>query len=181
MAKTIPVVGSAFLGSDPLTPRVLKVTYGTATAVVDVEVTNLTTAVTGALYDELVNFSDSGYLITGMKAEIIEAFTADIIEIGQDSEAVQGSVGFFLASNPHADSIGMWDALTLDTLIATDAQDMVGSAWKGDSTASVFSTVTTLETPWPDDSGDTIRAIFDSGAGVATAGKMALYVEYHAL
>ena len=183
MAKTIPVVGQAFLGSDPLVPRVLKVTYGVASAVVDVANTAVSTGTTAAAYDELVNFADSGYIITNMYVSIEEAFTNAVIEIGCDSSVVVDSVGFFPNGVPVADTPGLWNAFQEDSALAI-TEGGLGTDWLAVTDTIVPHFVVAADcaaASWPVDSDDTIRAIFDSGTGAATAGKMALYVHYQAL
>lgn len=181
MAKTIPVVGSAFLGNDPLVPRILKVTFGVSSAVVDVVATAPSTAASGAAYDELVNFADSGYLITGMRAEIIEAFTAAGLNIGQDSIALEDGIGCFLATGIVANVVGVYDAHTMDTLMSLTPEAQWGTDFQGDSELHFFMSADSAAPPWPIDSDDTLRAIFDSGTCVASVGKMALFIEYQAL
>ena len=184
MAKTIPVVGEAFLGSDPLVPRVLKVTYGVSSAVVDVTADSVATAGSAAAYNELVNFADSGYIITNMIVTIEEAFSNGVIEIGQDSSAVVDAVGFFPDGKPVATVLGgIWNAHEEDSSLSLP-ESSIGTEWYGvtDTLAPHFTIAADCSfKPWPVDSDDTIRAIFDSGVNSATQGKMALYVYYQAL
>jgi len=185
MAKTIPVVGQAFLGSDPLVPRVLKVTYGAATAVVDVTATAVSTGTVSTAYDELVNFADSGYIITDMYVAIEEAFTAAVIEIGPDSAAALiDSVGFFPNSVPVATVLGgLWNAKQEDSALAI-TEGGIGNQWLAATDTIVPGFVIAADcaaASWPVDSDDTIVCVFDSGSCAPSIGKMALYVHYQAL
>jgi hypothetical protein len=81
-AKNLPVVGEAFLGSDPLVEKVIRIAVGTDT----------TDGVNDVIIDttqaNILTVSDSKFMITDLKFRITAAFSAaNDIQLGVSSSA----------------------------------------------------------------------------------------------
>jgi hypothetical protein len=184
-AKQIPVIGEAFLGSDPEAVKVLRVTFGSSgfsgTNDVDID--------TEAAGVELVSFADSGWVISDVVINVVEVFSVAQLGVGYDS-----SVDAFFADTVvlglFASTVaGAWSskATTISTAVASQLL-YEGLAFHVDTNLSqgvwAQSSVgpdSVDNTPWPLDSGDTIVANYDGASTLGTEGHAELYVYYQRL
>ena len=171
-AKQIPVIGEAFLGSDPMADRILRVSFGDSESTLVPDVV-LTTA--GA--QDLVTFGDSGYIITKMVLNIVEAFSVAAIAIGQDSLYDAFFADTLAGSAVVTSAVGVFDP-RWDT--DTDG-GQVGKAWGEKGLGAATAGDSDALAPWPVDSDDSIQVSYSGAATLGTEGHGELYVFYHKL
>src|SRR3990167_6703432 len=91
-SKQIPVVGEAFLGSDPLVQKMIRITFGSSgfSGSNDVDVTTASVAAgVGTLgVGQLLTFADSNYRLLNIIFNVVEVFSVGAINVGVDSDPV---------------------------------------------------------------------------------------------
>lgn len=158
-AKNLPVVGEAFLGSDPLVSKVVRITVGddTTDGVNDVILTTT--------QSDILTVSDTKFMITDMKFRVIEAFSAsNDLRIG-----VSSSASLYLGATtatllPDFSALGWGDMQILDT--AADSGMKQGAAVLNPLDQGLT---------FPQDSDDALTAFC---ATAPTNGQVEIYVFY---
>ena len=157
-AKSLPIVGEAFLGSDPLVVKVVRITFG-STGFSGTNDVNLTSA--GA--QNLLTFADTTFKIVDVMVNISELFSVGAINLGVDSDidALGGDTGAF-------------------------GIDFTAAAWysvkRGLSTGVVAGYAATDDLlfggVWPATSDATIQVSYSGAAAMGTEGHAEVYVFY---
>ena len=167
-SKQLPVVGEAFLGSDPLVQKMIRVTFGSSgfSGVNDVDLSTASVAAgVGTLgIGQLLTFADSNFRILNIIFNVVEAFSVGAINVGVDSDPV----AFSSDTGAHAadfTATGLWDMI------------------RGMSTSAAFGVVTSTQTAvgngaWPADSDDFISLSYSGAATLGTEGHCEMYVFY---
>src|SRR3990167_5590871 len=167
-SKQIPVVGEAFLGSDPLVQKMIRVTFGSSgfSGVNDVDVTTASVAagVGAAGVGQLLTFADSNFRITNILVNLIEAFSVAALQVGVDSDPV-AFMADTLDQAFDATAVGYYDLLrSLSTGL--------GAGGIASTNNLVFAGA------WPADSDDFISISFSGAAALGTEGHAEMYVWY---
>jgi hypothetical protein len=167
-SKQIPVVGEAFLGSDPLVQKMIRISFGSSgfSGVNDVDVNTLT-GLGGTTANNLLTFADSNFRILNIVFNVVEVFSVLGIQVGMDSDPVA-----FAADTLSADSNFQFDTLGIGDLLRNQS---TGADAPGAQLSSEYAVANGL---WPGDSDD--RLVFSySGAGtLGTEGNCEVYVFY---
>lgn len=98
-AKNLPVVGEAFLGSDPLAQKVIRIAFGfdTTDGVNDVIITDHVGD--SDAYIAILTVSDTRFLITDLALRVVASFSAaSPLAIGTDSSLVHFMSGVVWSS-----------------------------------------------------------------------------------
>ena len=168
-SKQIPVIGEAFLGSDPMALKVLKVTVGDCEFSGGNDV-NLDSTDSGAT---IVTFADTGVIILNIGWYVVEAFSVGSdITIGTDSSSIawftdSASVGM---AAPWAGA-GQYNDLTS---LSTGLTKLVSTIASGDTAQAGQAALTSGA--WPVDSDDTI--VVASAGDTVSAGHAEFYIYY---
>jgi len=161
-SKQLPIVGEAFLGSDPFVKKVVKIQLG-ASAFSGVNDVDLTTSSN----QTLLSFADTGFFIENVAFRVIEGFSSlGELVIGNNTSvsailSVQGAA----ATGVNLTSAGILMDLTKSLSTATTAAL---------PTASDYGLLLGM----PQDTTSVIEASW-AGAAVPTIGSLEFYVYYH--
>lgn len=161
-AKSLPIVGEAFLGSDPMVQKMVKVTFGSS-GFSGTNNVDITTA--GA--QDLITFADSNFVITKIYMHVVEAFSNMGMLLGVDSDP-----DAIITSNAAVAGIGT-NAGFFDLIYACSTA--AGALYTGAATAHYGLVADGL---WPADSDDHIEVSFSGQGTLGTEGHAALYVYY---
>ena len=109
-AKNLPVVGEAFLGSDPLVSKVIRIAVGVDTT------DGINDVILDTTQNDVLTVSDSKFMITDIKFRITAAFSsASEVRLGVSSSAslILGAATATL--EPAFNAVGWHDIQILDT------------------------------------------------------------------
>jgi len=167
-SKQIPVVGEAFLGSDPLVQKMIRITFGSSgfSGSNDVDVTTASVAAgVGTLgVGQLLTFADSNYRLLNIIFNVVEVFSVGAINVGVDSDPV----AFASDTGAHAADF-----------TAASIFDLRYGQSTGVGAGIPLSTVSVLfGGAWPADSDDFISLSFSGAAALGTEGHCEMYVFY---
>ena len=173
MAKNLPVTGEAFLGSDPMAHKVLRVAFGfdTTDGVNDVILSGVTTGVAGTL----LTVSDTLFVVTDLATRVVVvASAAATMGIGTDSAPDQFASGGGAAANEmakgHAFSTLGYNKITqADSAADGEVFNAAEARPKFDAAASLV---------FPQDSTDSVVVTFSASTDTADTGDFELYVFY---
>jgi len=159
-SKQLPIVGEAFLGSDPLVQKMVRVTFGSSgfSGVNDVNVST-------AGGQDLLTFADSNFMITNIIFNVVEAFSVAAIQVGADTSAV-----LFGADTTAAQTESNWAAVG-----AWDIRDAMSTSAVTGLASTDFAV---LAGAWPADSDDSIVVSYSGAATLGTEGHCEMYVFY---
>ena len=155
-AKNLPVVGEAFLGSDPLVSKVIRIAVGTdsASGINDVVISGTASAV-------ILTVSDTKWMIVGMVFRITEAFSAvNDLQIGINGSASLYA-GLAAQTSNAFDALGMYELNIVDT-----------SSGTGPTYLNPFAGAVLFPT------SATASLIITPAVGLPTVGNMEVYVYY---
>jgi len=159
-AKNLPVVGEAFLGSDPMVSKVIRIAVGVDTTD---GVNDVIIADTSQL--DILTVSDSKFMITDIKFRITAAFSAtNDIHLGVSSSAslILGASSATLT--PSLGTVGWADMQIIDT--TADSGMIAGAALLSPLANGLI---------FPQDSSDALTL---TAINAPTNGEMELYVFY---
>jgi len=114
-AKNLPVVGEAFLGSDPMALKVMRIAFGfdTTDGVNDVILVADTTS--GSSSQNLLTVSDSKFVIVDLGLRVVNVFSAaNDIQLGVSSSPSM-FLGASTASVPPLNALGYGPIRNVDT------------------------------------------------------------------
>ena len=154
-AKNLPVVGEAFLGSDPLVSKVVRIAVGvdTTDGINDV-------VITGTASSVILTVSDTKWMIVGMVFRIVEAFSAvNDVQIGINGSATLYA-GLATQTANAFNALGTYVLRVIDT-----GADVASGAGPFDGT-TLFPTSATAS------------LIVTPAVGLPTVGNMEMYVYY---
>jgi hypothetical protein len=175
-AKNLPVVGEAFLGSDPLVEKVIRISFGvdTTDGINDVIITDTSTLGTSTALSSinLLTVSDSKFMITDLGILVKTAFSAAAdLGLGVSSSPTM-FMGYTVGAN----------AMVTGHSLATAGYNPV--RWRDSSTSMVqinpagsyINVDNALNLPFPQDSSDAI-VLSAQETGISN-GEADLYVFY---
>jgi hypothetical protein len=167
-SKQLPVVGEAFLGSDPLVQKMIRITFGSSgfSGVNDVDVNTLT-GLPGAAANDLLTFADSNFRILNVVFNVVEIFSVAGIQVGVDSDPIA-----FAADTMSADSNINFDTLGINDIIRAQSSADTASGAQISTEYAVFGGL------WPGDSDDSIVVSFSGAGTLGTEGHCEVYVFY---
>jgi len=157
-SKILPVVGEAFLGSDPLVQKMIRVTFGSSgfSGVNDVDVST-------AGGQTLLAFADSNFRILNVWFNITEAFSVGAIQVGIDTsptifgaDTLDQAVDFTAISNYDL-RYGLSTGVALASPLSSDFLTLLGV---------------------PADSIDVVVVSFSGAGALGTEGNCEMYVFY---
>jgi len=161
-AKQLPIVGEAFLGSDPFVSKIVKVQLG-ASAFSGVNDVDLTTSSN----QTLLSFADTGFFLENIAFRVVEGFSSlGELTIGNDTSpaAVLPAVGA-VATALNITSAGILMDITKSLSTAVIAVLPTGTDY-GLLLGMPANSTSSLEVSW-------------AGAAVPTIGSLEMYVYYH--